>query len=78
MTFLLCIGMIVLLVDSGAEFERRALDHPVNLVILLGALVAAAVCTRWRMTTLAKSEGEALQFEEVPDPAVMELGLHRD
>lgn len=77
-TFLLCILMIPLLVDSGAEFERHALEHPASSVAMLVVLVIAAVCATWRTAKLAKSSDVELQFEEEPRPAVLVLGLYRD
>jgi hypothetical protein len=78
MGFLFLIGMIVILVDSAAEFERPALDHPAKLLAMLAVLVAVAACARLRMSVVAKSQEGELQFDDLPTPAVLILGLHGD
>jgi hypothetical protein len=73
--FRFLIGMIVLLVDSAAN-ERLALERPASLILTIFVIIAA--CARLRLTALAKSREGNLQFEELPPPAVLALGLHGD
>ena len=40
------------------------------------ALLAIAVCTRWRIN--AGGRDEKVYFEELPTPAIFALDLHRD
>ncbi|MGA8594161.1 MAG: hypothetical protein WB676_05395, partial [Bryobacteraceae bacterium] len=67
-----------LLMNEGAEFERRAFDDPARYAIMLAVLVIGALCARWRTAALANSPEAALHFVEEPTPAILPLGLHRD
>jgi hypothetical protein len=77
MIFLAAYGLMWL-VHVGVTFEQRALQEPRTITALLVLLVVVAAGIRWGTATVARSESMALQFEEVPPPAVMGLGLHRD
>src|ERR1700730_11749723 len=46
-----------------------------KMLIILGI---AAVFATWRTVALAKSEEAALEFEDVPAPTILGLGLYRD
>jgi hypothetical protein len=75
--FLAAFGLMWL-VHEGVRFEQRALEEPRTMTALLVLLAVVAAVVRWGTAALARSEPAALQFEEVPPPAVMGLGLHRD
>jgi len=77
MVFLAAYGLMWL-AHVGVSFEQRALEEPRTITALLALLAAVAVGFRLGTTALGRSESSALQFEEVPSPAVMGLGLHRD
>jgi len=74
MVFLGAIGLMWLVMLS-VRFERQALQEPRSTATMLALLGLLVVCVRWGASKL---EDEELQFEEAPDPAVLELGLHRD
>jgi len=65
-----------------AEFERQALVREgASLAAILMVFAAAAGLLRWRTAWLGSpldSLEETLEFEDVPAPAVMVLGLNRD
>jgi hypothetical protein len=67
----------VYLLDRAAMLERNALQSPSHYAILLAVLIAIATMVRWRTSSLARTEGAELRFEELEAPAVLELGLHR-
>ena len=48
------------------------------MVAMLALLGVVATGARWSMALLARLDDRDLQFEEVPTPAVFELGLQRD
>jgi hypothetical protein len=75
LTFWICIFAFGILVDQSAILELRALRHPGSYAAMLAILVIAAALARKRTATLAA--GEALRFEELPEPAVLDLGLFR-
>jgi len=77
MAFLAAVGLLLGL-RKGVELERRALDDPVSYAKMLGILGIAVALARWRAVALGKSEDAIVQFEEVPPPAVLVLGLQRD
>jgi len=68
---------------SGAEIERVALveDHR-SLAIMLVVFGVATGLLRWRAARLASpladSPEEEIEFEDIPAPAIMVLGLNRD
>jgi hypothetical protein len=68
----------VWLVHEGVTFEQRALAEPHTITALLVLLAVVAAGVRWGTAALARSELMDLQYEEVPPPAVMGLGLIRD
>ena len=78
LTFWICIGLLVQIIDLGAKFERRALDIPEHYGVLVGVLGIAAIGTRWRTAAQAASDEAELQFEDVPPPTILALGLNRD
>jgi hypothetical protein len=69
---------VLFLIGRLAAFERRALDDPVAYAKLLAIFALAVVVVRWRTVAQARSEESFVQFEELPPPAVMALGLRRD
>jgi hypothetical protein len=77
MLFLAAFGLMWL-VHLGVTFERGALEEPRTMTALLVLLAVVAAGVRWGTAAVARSEPRALQFEEVPPPVVMGLGLHRD
>jgi len=71
-TFLLCLSFLIPLINRVAIVERRALDDRFAYSVLVLALGIALFAIRWRTAS-----GE-VQFEDLPDPAVIPLGLQRD
>jgi hypothetical protein len=69
---------LLLLVSRGVAIENGALDDPGTYFRMLAILVIAAVCVRWRVVTVARSEEAIVQFEDLPTPAIQRLGLDRD
>jgi len=75
----LLVAMVLMpLLGKGVEFESRALSDPVCYSKILIVLAIAAIAVRWRSIALAKSDEAIVQFEELPPPAILSLGLHRD
>jgi hypothetical protein len=66
------------LVAQSVTFEQRALQEPRTMEVMLMLLGVVAVGVRWSTAALARLDERDLQFEEVPAPAVFELGLQRD
>ncbi|HEY1492976.1 MAG TPA: hypothetical protein VGF49_00475, partial [Candidatus Solibacter sp.] len=61
----------------SVKFEREMLLQSGSTAAMLAPFAVAAFGFRlW--TTLTASGEEELQFEEAREPAVLELGLHRD
>lgn len=77
MIFPAAIGL-VLLVSQCVTVEERALQKPRMTVLMLTLILSAAVGLRWRVMTLARSEGGELQFEEDDPSALLDLGISRD
>lgn len=77
MAFLSFLGTVVL-IDKGANVEQSALAHPAGLAALAGLLGIALAFARWRTDSTARSPEGSLQFEEMPVPAILGLGLDRD
>jgi CubicO group peptidase (beta-lactamase class C family) len=76
MAFASFLGLIIL-VGQGNRLEKTVTDlsSSAAMIVILGV---ATVLARWRTTAAAKSPDEVLQFEEMPDPAILPLGLSRD
>jgi hypothetical protein len=70
-----CTIVFGILLDQSVILELRALRHPVSYAVMMAILVTAAILTRRRTEWLAVSQ--SLRFEEIPEPAVLDLGLHR-
>jgi hypothetical protein len=79
MTFLLiCAWLIFLPIGKAAQMEREILQKPLAFSSLLLALTALALLARWRTWRLANRNEDAAEFEEIADPAIFSLHLHRD
>jgi hypothetical protein len=78
LSFWLCIGLIMILISKGAEFERRALEDSTRYWSILVVFGIFVVLARWRTTTATRSEGAELQFEDETPPVILGLGLNRD
>jgi hypothetical protein len=66
---------LVVLLGEGAEIEQSALvESGLRLATLLTVLGVVAALLRWRTDSLE----EGIEFEDIPAPAVMVLGLTRD
>jgi hypothetical protein len=76
LTFLLCIWVFGALVDHGAALELDALSCAGGCATMIVILLIAAALARRRTAVLATSQ--SLRFEELPAPAVLVLGLHKD
>ena len=74
LTFWLCVGLIVQIIDGGAQLELRAL----RFALMIAVLAAAALAARWWTSAAAQSEDTNLRFEEVPVPAIFALEVHKD
>jgi hypothetical protein len=70
--------ILIVLVAQSVLWEEQALRSTAETAAMLALLGAAAGAIRWRVTVLARSDEEGLQFEEEGTPAVVELGLSRD
>jgi hypothetical protein len=77
MAFFGGVGML-LVVSKGVAYENGAFDDLGGYFRMLAVLFVVAICARWRVVTVAKSEEAIVQFEEVPTPAIQRLGLDRD
>ena len=77
-SFWLSIGLVILLVTKGAEYELQALQDPSRYPKMLLILTLAAIAARVRTTLLAKADEEPVQFEEVPVWHLVSLDLPRD
>jgi len=76
MVFLGAVGLLYFIMFS-VKFEREMLLQARSTAAMLAPFAVAAFGLRlWTILT-GSGEGE-LQFEEARDPAVLELGLHRD
>lgn len=67
----------LILVGRGNALERSLAKLSSSMIAIV-ALGAAAVCAERRTTAKANSAEAAIQFEEIPDPAILPLGLNRD
>jgi hypothetical protein len=76
MVFLGALGLFYFILLS-VKYERdMLLEAGATAAMLLPFCLAALGVRLW--TTLTDSGDEELQFEEAREPAVLELGLHRD
>jgi len=78
MTFWLCIGLLMQVVNKAAEFEQRALEAHASYAITLAILGAVLAAARWRTAEVARSAQGEVQFEEPSPWEVQVLGLNRD
>jgi hypothetical protein len=77
-TLVLCVMVVLPALAQAAQVERDSFDHAGGYAVLVGVLAAGAVCAWWSAMRLARSfEGE-LRFEEIAEPEVFALDLHRD
>jgi hypothetical protein len=76
LTFWICIFVFGFLVDQGVVHELRALRHPASYALMIVILLTSAILARRQTEWLAGAQ--ALRFEEIPEPAVFGLGLHRN
>jgi hypothetical protein len=75
--FWIYVLLAIPLLDRGVRMEERMLRGlPSATAAILLALLAIAVCTRWRINAGARDE--KVYFEELPTPAIFALDLHRD
>jgi CubicO group peptidase (beta-lactamase class C family) len=75
MRFWFCLAVLLQMLNRASELVRGALQNFITYAILAGLLALVLVCLRWRT---ANSMPEELEFEDKDEPAVQELGLHRD
>ena len=78
LTFWLCIGLLVQIIDGGAQLELRALRNSREYAAMIFLLLAVAIVARWRTVTQARSEDTDLRFEETTEPAIFALQIHKD
>jgi hypothetical protein len=70
--------ILISFVAQSVLWEQEALQKPILIAPMIAVPGVAAVVIRWRVTVLARSDEEGLEFEEEGTPAVLELGLYRD
>lgn len=75
MAFLAGLGLLFLIAKVAA-FERSAFENPSKFATLLSLLAAGVAVAAWRTVAAARSADAIVQFEETPEPAVLDLGLH--
>jgi CubicO group peptidase (beta-lactamase class C family) len=73
-TMVVCVFVILPIVAKAAQWERDSFDNAAGYAVVVGVLAAVAIGARWSATRL---EGE-LRFEEIAEPEVFALDLHRD
>jgi hypothetical protein len=70
---------LLFLITKGADLERAALvDNPADVAAIVATFGIAAALARWRTSALAASPDSALQFQELPQPAIFALKVHPD
>jgi CubicO group peptidase (beta-lactamase class C family) len=74
MVFLGVLGFFLLL-GRGADLERRALEDPASYVATVAVLGIATALARWRALAQAHDDEAIVQFEELPEPAILTLKL---
>ena len=74
-TFWLGLGLLMKILDTGAEWERRALSNPPQLLAVLVSLGLVALVVRWKTGQSAVMDGAEPQFEAEPSDAIVSLGL---
>ncbi|SPE24284.1 Beta-lactamase [Candidatus Sulfopaludibacter sp. SbA3] len=79
MVHLIILGALGLmqLVLLSVKFELQMLQQARSTASLVVPFAVAALIVR-AATSFARADEEEIEFEEVPAPAVLELGLHRD
>jgi hypothetical protein len=77
-TFLISTAFIFMALAKAAQAEQDAFEDPVRYSFIAAGLLVLALGARWRVSRLAESYEDALQFEEESDPAIFMLDLHRD
>jgi hypothetical protein len=78
MTFLISFSLVLNVTAKVAQLERQAFEDAVAFAVVIVALAGLAICAGWSASRLARSFEGQLQFEEVAEPAVFALDLHRD
>lgn len=76
--FWLCISLVVALIDGGAQLELRALQDSRSYAVLLAILGMAALLARWLTAWQVRSEDTDLRFEEMMEPVIFALEIHKD
>jgi hypothetical protein len=76
--FLIFGPLVVMLLIRIVHIEQNALRSAVSYSVMGAAMIFAAAGARWGTTALARSEGAALRFEEIEDPVIGGLDLHKD
>lgn len=75
---LVYLALFLNLTQWAADREMAALGNAALYVIILCVLITVALLARWRTAAAARSEEGQVQFEEMPEPAIFALNLHRD
>ena len=70
LSFWLCIGLVMQVVNKIAGFEQRALEDPAACATLVAVLLALVGVARWR-----NAPERNLHFEESPSGELQVLGL---
>ena len=75
---IIAFAILLFVTIYSARFERSSFENPIRYAILATSLFVAAAAARWRTDVEAKTETNELQFDDPPEPAVLQLGLSRD
>ena len=75
---LVYLALFLIVTEWAVDREMAALADLVLYSKTLGLLLALAVLARWQTSSASHSEQGQVHFEELPDPAVFALDLHRD
>lgn len=77
-TFWLALGLLMKILDTGAEWERRALANPPQILAVVVWLGALALLVRWITSRSAAMHGSEPEFEAEPPDAIVSLRLDGD
>ena len=68
---------LLILIGEGASFELGALQNPARYAATIGSLALVFFLARWWTAIAARSDRAALQFEDEPEPPILELHLRQ-
>jgi len=68
----------LLFMATAVEYEVNALRSPARFAVMLAILCVAASCARWWAVSRANLPEAGLRFEELDEPTIFALNMHRD